>query len=256
MASSDIRSLSSTRFSFSILDERTHFLHSTDTNQLNGVHVKAFHSAFFVQDSLWICGWNENIIGQKNIVFLNVQWDDYDIISKNELKYPEADKPLIVFNSKEIIFFTKRDGNEIHSFNTKAHEFRSVFRTNFVISAMCGSENHFYILDKYQPEHIVILDSSYHASGRITTGLKNIRHCKLDICLEDDCIVISTSFPLGTIRLLDRVYGSIWQVDIRDSPGEEKFPARFDPCNVSIVPDSRILFADRYSDVVSENCAG
>ena len=97
----------------------TEVLHSVDTKQLKGSSVITFHSALFVRDLLWICGWNKNIIGQKSIVFLEVQADDYGILSKNELKHPGADQPMVMFNAQDKIFFAKRDGREIHSFNTQ-----------------------------------------------------------------------------------------------------------------------------------------
>ena len=93
--------------------------------------------------------------------------------------YPGADKPIIMFAAGDRIYFAKRDGNEIHTFHTKTKEFNSVFNTNVLtISAMCRGAKAVYILDKNYTGRIQILDYSFHASGRISTGIENIDDCK------------------------------------------------------------------------------
>ena len=214
--------------------------------------VEKFHSALFAGDSLWICGWNKNTIEQKHIVFLNVdlQGDDYYVLSKNKVKYPGGDVPITMFMTRGLIFLAKRDGNGIHSFNTKTHEFRRVFGTNeLAISAMCGSENFVNILDKNQPGHVLILNSSFHVSGSIKTGLGTIYDCSVDMCSVGDTTVISTSFPLGTIRCLERKHGVVWEINIQNSP---QLPKQFNPCSVSAISDGPVFVADRYNDKVSE----
>ena len=229
------------------------FLHSTDTTQFQSEKVKTFHSALFIGESLWICGWNKNrsIVGQKNIVFFNVDLrGDYNVLSESKFNYPAADQPIVMFTAADTILFAKRDGNEIHSFNTKTSEFRRVFRrSDLTISAMCGSKNFVYIFDKNQSDHIQVLDYSFHASGRTATGLGPIHDCQVDMSSIDDTIVISTSFPLGSVRLLKRNRGVIWHMDIWSNP---ELPTRFNPCSVSITPDSEIFFADRYDNKVSK----
>ena len=237
------------------------FQSNTDLNQFKGARIQGFHSALFVGGSLWICGWHTSSFGQKNIVFLNVQGDDYDVLSKNEFKYHGADQPLVMFTTREIICFAKRDGNEIHSFNTRTQEFHRVFQNSYyTISALCGIENYVYILDKYQPNHIEILDSTYHALGRIDTGLGTILDRNVYMCsvvaypyinLPKENIVLCTSFPLGTVRLLQQHHGVVWQINIQNYL---ELPPRFNPCSVSVTPSGRILFADRYSDQVSKTC--
>ena len=141
---------------------RVEFQSSTDLSRFKGSHLKGFQSALFAGDSMWICGWNKKIRGQMNLVLLNVKWDDYDIISMNELKYSGADQPMIMFATGNRIFFAKRDGNEIHSLNTKTHEFHNEFYShNITISAICEDEDLMYILDKKQADYIVILDSRF-----------------------------------------------------------------------------------------------
>ena len=154
------------------------------------------------------------MFGQNTLVFLNVQGDGYGVIFKNEFKYPRADQPMIMFAAGKRIFFANRDSNELHSFNTKTHKLSTVFRkASLNISGICGSKEHVYILDKNKPDHIQILDSGFHPSVRIKTGLLTIRDCNVCMCLVDtyslllpDDIVIGTSFPLGTIRLIERTY--------------------------------------------------
>ena len=228
------------------------FLHWKDTNQFKGLPLETFQGALFVGDSLWICGWNKNITGQKSIVFLNVESDDYDVLSKHQLKYHGADKPIIMFAAREKIFFSKRNGNTIYVFNTTTHEFYQVFHGNYVnISAMCGKEDNVYILDKNQSRSIQILDQTFHVSGRTATGLGSIHDCDVYMYSVDDTIAISTSYPLGSIRLLEWNHGVLWQVNIRNSP---TVPMRFNPCSVSVTSDGRIFFADRFAHEVCITC--
>ena len=235
----------------------TKSLCSTDTKQFKSFHVKAFHGALFVTDSMWICGWNTNIIGQKNIVFFNVRNVSYTVFSKTQFKYPGADQPILMFEAGGRIFFAKRDGDEILSFSTETLQYCSQFRsTNLTISAMCGSADCFYIVDKNQPGHIKILDSRFNGMGEVVTGLKKIHECVVDMCLAGDdfltdTLVVCTSFPLGSVRLLDKKQGVVWQVDVRNNP---ELPLRFNPYSVSATSKGVIFFADRYDDKVSKTC--
>ena len=223
---------------------------STDIKRLKGAHLKGFHSASFVNDLLWICGWNRNIIGQKNIVFFKVIGYNYDVYSKKELKYPGADKPMTMFVSRDKIYVAQRNSNEIHRFNTKTHEFRSVLHTSDVkISAMCGYQDLVYILSKDQPSHIQVLDYSFQAVWRIATGLGNIHDCNIYMCAMGYEIIISTSFPSGSVRLIKPTGGVAWQVDIRNTP---ELLVGFNPCSVAASSTGSIVFADRCSDKVSK----
>ena len=143
--------------------------------RFKGSHLKGFHSALFVGDSMWICDWNKNMFGRNTLVFLNVQYFLFDVVCKNKFKYPRADKPHIMFTAGDRIFFVRRDGQEVHSFNTKTHEFHRVFHTSdHTISAMCGNDDCIYILDKNRADRLLILDSSFNYEGYIATGLWNI----------------------------------------------------------------------------------
>ena len=255
MAFNDARSLPVTRDMYeeipTLREFDAEFQSRTDTKWFKGSHLKGFHNALFVGDSLWICGWNKNIIGQKYIVCLNVQGDDYGVLSKKKNKYHEADEPMIMFAIREMIYFAKRSGYEIHSFNTKTQVFHSVFHSKHVaISAMCGSEDFLYILDKNQPSHVHILDYNFNDLDRIKTGLENIHDCNVGMCSTDNVIVVSISFPLGSVRLLEQTLGVAWNVNIRNCP---ELPMRFDPCSVSAILGSCILFSDRSSDKVSKS---
>ena len=127
---------------------------------------------------------------------------------------------------------------------------------------MCG-DNFVYVLDKNKPNHIRALDYNFRPSGITVTGLGTIHDCSVDMCSRDelahssfqlDTIVISTSFPLGTVRLLVQNHGVLWHLDIRNSL---ELPMRFNPGSVSIIRSvvaDKILFADRYSDKVSKAC--
>ena len=230
-------------------NKRTKFLHSLFSYELKRRPVKTFHNALFLGDSFWICGWTKNVFNLENIVFLDVDGDDHDIFSKSQFEYPGADQPMVMFAAGDKIFFARRDGHQIHSFNTMNHEFHRVFHTRYLtISAMCGSEKHVYILDKSQPGNIQVLESNFQALGRIDTGIESVHGHKVDMCSVDDTIVISTEYPLGTVKLLKRSEGVVWQADIRNYPA---LPLQFNPCSVSIIPGDGILFADSYSDKVS-----
>ena len=227
---------------------RVEFQSSTDLSRFKGSHLKGLHSALFVGDSMWICGWNKNIIGQKNVVFLNVKYFVFDVICKNKFKYSGADHPMIMFATGSRIFFSKKNGNEIHSFNTKTHEFQSAFRShNFNISAICEDEDLMYILDKNQADYIVMLDSQFNYRRRMATGLGNILQCNVNMCSWNHKIVLANSSPFGSIRCLDPKYGILWLLESHSSP----LLMKFNPMSVSAIPGERVIFADGDMDLVS-----
>ena len=248
MVSSDTPSLRGTSDCLAIPAEshanalaKYHF--STDITFFKSTRLKGFHSALFIGNSLWICGWNKSIIGSKNIVFLNVQGDYYDVLSKNKFKFPEADKSMIIFVARETIYFAKRDSYEIHSFNTKTYEFHRVFSNHdHPISSMCGNENHMYLLQKTQLDHVEILNYNFDHLERMTTGLRNIAYCDVDMCSLDRGIVIASSLPLASIRHVDPEQGILWLLETDSSP---VLSWNFNPINVSLGPGGDIFFVDR-----------
>ena len=217
--------------------DNAQFQSSTNLKRFKGSHLKGFHSTLFVGDSIWICGWNKNIFGQNTLVFLNVQYFFFDVVFKNKFKYPGADQPLIMFTARDRIFFVERDGKEVHSFNTKTHEFHRVFRpSDHTISAMCGNNDCMYILDKNRADRLLILDSSFNYEGYIATGLWNIKQCNVTMCSLNHNIVLANSFPFGCIRCLNREHGIIWLF--------ESQLMKFNPVSMSAIPGGGVIFAD------------
>ena len=128
-------------------------------------------------------------------------------------------------------------------------------QTLALISAMCGGEEDVYILYKNQPSYIRILFESL-LPLTIRTGLKYINNCNVYMCpihnkyaILVPTLVICTSFPLGSVRLVNE-RGRLWQIDNQNNP---ELPMRFNPCGVSAIASGRIFFADRCEDTVSKS---
>ena len=155
--------------------------------KFEGSHLKIFSSAFFSNESMWICGWNKNLIGNNDTVLMNVEIPDYTTIMKQKKGDPKAELPTIMIRFRDVILFAKKGGKEIYSFNPKSKKFKRVFGTSdLTIAAMCSSNERVFILNPKQADYIRVLDSRFQAEGKIPTGLGDVRGCEIDICLIGD----------------------------------------------------------------------
>ena len=239
-----------------------------DIDRFPGSPLKQFFTALFQGDSMWICGWNNPILGRMGTVLLNVQGPEYNICLKEKHNDPKADQATIMFAVGNTILFAKKGGSEIFNFHIQTHKFNRIFKdSKLTINAMCGSQDNVYILDKKQSDHIQILDSKFRVSGRMATGLGDVQKCSVDMCLISDinmvskdhshitreAIVVSTTNPVASVRLLDKDHGVLWQLDCRNPAGSKQLPLEFNPCSVSTYPNGCIFIADKGLNRVSIN---
>ena len=67
-----------------------------NVRQFQAAHLKTFSNALFDGETMWICGWNMNIMEHKDIVLLHVQVLEYKILSKQKKLDQKAELPLIM----------------------------------------------------------------------------------------------------------------------------------------------------------------
>ena len=223
----------------------------TNINIFEGSHLKTFSSVLFSVNSLWICGWNKNWRQAKTTVLLNVDLPEYNVLAKEKKTDSNADLPTIMVPHGDNIIFTMKGGNEIFSLNTKTKTFRVIYtRPKLKVAAMCGGDYNLFLLDRKELGHIKILDSSFEAIAKITTGLWDYKGCDIDMCLVKESssshtIVISTSFPKSSVRAVNQ-QSAIWMIDCNREP----LDALFNPCSVSSSLTGSIFVADRGKDKV------
>ena len=76
----------------------------------------------------------------------------------------------------------------------------------------------FNILNENDPKHIQIFGTNFNALGSIATRFENIKVCDVDMCLFSNnslkhTILVSTSVPFASVRLLDKEQGILWRLD-------------------------------------------
>ena len=217
---------------------------------------------------MWICGWNQNTFFANDTVLVNVNLPDYSLLTKQKMRDPQAHEQTFMFPFGECILFAKKGGNKVYNFNMQSHRFKDVFSgARLNITALCGSDNHIFILDNKQPDNIQVLDSAFRAEGKIATGLTNVKDCNMDMCLIDNqytssanpkkgsqhsskshIVIISTSTPCPCVRAINQSHGLIWELNYRTSP---LIDIRFDPCSVSASEEGDVFIADRGTNKVS-----
>ena len=253
----------------------------TDTKHFEGSHLKTFFSALFRGESMWICGWNQNMIFSNDTVLAHVKVPDYELVKKHKMADRQAHEQTIMFPFGESILFAKKGGSKIFNFNTQSHRFKDVLsRSKLKITALCGAGKHIFILDNARPQDIQIFDSSFQPEGKIPTGLENVKDCEVDMCLLNDkdgnyvsmfsnprasqpgegtgasqasvrgdkIVVISTSVPCASVRAVSQTHGLIWELNYRTS---SHIDIRFDPCSVTASESGDVFIADRGTNRVS-----
>ena len=247
----------------------------TDTKHFDDSHLKTFFSAMFRGESIWICGWNQNMFFSKDTVLVHANVRDYKLVKKHKMPDKKAHEPTIMFPFGESILFAKKGGNMIFNFNTQSHKFKDVLtRSKLTITALCGTGKHIFILDNGRPEDIQIFDCAFQPEGRIWTGMENVKDCDVDMCLINDkdgkyvstfcspragwsekgasaskasghadkIVVISTSLPCASVRAVNQIHGILWELNYRTS---SQIDIRFDPCSVSASEKGDVFIADR-----------
>ena len=232
------------------------------------VHLKTYHeshletiwSALFERDSMWIAGWNQDIVRRKYTVLLNVSGTDYQAIQKKKNKDSDADKRTVLLSFGDCILYAKKGKREIFSLNHQEKKIQKVFDSHpLIIRAVCSSDTNLYILFSNQSEFVQVLDEKYCTVDRIATGLGNIGEADVNMCfvayhrLVTDSrtnerkhpLVICVSQP-ASIRLITKT-GTIWT---SDEPG--KLDQYFFPCSVSASATGDIFVVDRKEDRVSK----
>ena len=234
----------------------------TSLKHFKGTNLKIFFSALFQGNSMWICGWSRNVLGNNDTVLLNVEVPGYNVVLKEKKRDPKAELPTIMFPHEDSILFAKRGGNEIFGFNTQTHKYKRMASfADLALAAMCGAGEEVYFLDSKSPEHIRILDSSLRFSGMIPTGLGKVKECSMDMCLvagsfsfpssagsKDHTIILSVSVPHASVRAVNHYHGVLWQLDCRSRP--DRLDLTFNPCSVSSTSSGDIYVADRGTDRV------
>ena len=222
----------------------------TNIEIFKGSQLKAFSCVLFSVNSLWICGWNKNWLGAKTTVLLNVDLQEYKGKGKEKKTDSNADHPTIMVPHGDNIIFTMKGGNEIFSFNTKARTFRVAHSSlKLKVAAMCGGDNKFFLLNRKQLGYIQILDSRFTGEGKITTELWNFKDCDMDMCLVktetgSHTIIITTSFPHGSVRAIDKDKDELWKID----GSRELLGTIFNPYSVSSCLSDVTFVADQGKD--------
>ena len=222
----------------------------TNIKIFEGSHLNTFSSVLFSVNSLWISGWNKNWRHAKTTVLLNVDLPEYNMLSKEKKTDQNADLPTIMVPHGDQIIFMMKGGNEIFTFNTKTGTFRVAHSSSKLkVAAMCGGDYNFFLLNRKQLGYIQILDPRFVGEGKITTDLWNFQDCDMDMCLVkkssgSHTIIITTSFPHGSVRAISKDKGELWKID----GSKEPLDATFSSCSVSSCRSGDTFVADQGKD--------
>ena len=238
-------------------DSTVEFISSTHIKIFEGSHLKIFSSVLFLENTMWICGWNKNWSFTKTIVLLNVELPEYNMLTKQKKTDPNADLPTVMAPFGDQIIFTMKGGKEVFSLNTKTGTFRLIYsRPKLKVAALCSGDYHVFLLNHNDPGFIQILNSTFEGEGKIPTGLYDVEMRSIDMCemkssdperkLSTTTIVISTSFPNSSVRAVNQQQGTLWVADASSKP----FDTTFDPCSVSSNLNGVIFVVDKGKDKV------
>ena len=148
------------------------FISSTHVRIFEGSSLKAFSSILFSDNTLWISGWNRNLIGTKTTVLLNVDLLEYNILKKEKKTNSNADMPTTIVHFDDKIIFTIKSGKEVFSFNPERSTFKSIYsRPNLKVAAMCSADNRIFLLNQKEPKFIHIFNNKFQLEEKVTTGL-------------------------------------------------------------------------------------
>ena len=234
------------------------FISSTHIRSIQGSALKAFSNVFFADNTLWICGWNRNLIGAKTVVLLNVDLQEYNLLKKEKKMNSHADMPTTIVPFDDKIIFTMKNETEVFSFNPKTSTFKSIYsRPNLKVAAMCATDSHMFLLSQKETDVVHIFNSRFQRKEKVTTGLMGLSDCSVDMCVlksssyldkyspSNHTIVISTSSPHGSVRAVS-IEGQLWEVD----GGIQPLDAAFSPHSISSNLNGDIFVADKENDKV------
>ena len=212
--------------------------------------LERFHTAVFHENNLWVGGCHKD-----GLVFLNVKSQEI-----HKQKALPGEMPIFMIPSGKIIIFAMKGGRDVKRFKIESNKIKNVHKNKFAISGMCGDENQFYVLGTEKSERIIEFDGNWKKTGTISTGLGNIQECTVDMCLltrkketqqlrgadvqdTSKSIVVSTSAPHPSVRIVNKAQGVIWCLNRASHP---ELNLQFDPSSVAS-SDETIFFAERHS---------
>ena len=88
------------------------------------MQLKTISSVLFKGDTMWLCGWNKNVQGHKDIALLNVRISDYTILLKQKRRDPMAELPVNMCSFNKCLFMAKKGEKEVCMFNTESQKFK------------------------------------------------------------------------------------------------------------------------------------
>ena len=160
------------------------FVSYTDLKRFEGSHLKGFHDIVFKDFSLWICGWNKNMLKGKDTVLVNAQLPHFTTVQKKKKGDTKAEQPTIMALFGKNILFTKANGNTLYSLNLSSKRIRCVYSmANLTIAAICSSNQQLFLLDRKKAMHIKVLDSNFQQEKNIALNIENIQDCSIGMCV-------------------------------------------------------------------------
>ena len=234
-------------------------LHSKiSVRKLEGPDMKAIFDAQFVNNSIWICGWNKNLFAKKTVLF-NWKESETSIQVHRKKGDPLAEVPAVMTCFGNNVLFAKNYGNQIFNLDINRLIF-GVKYTNMdmALGSMACSKNYLYYIDRVAGQ-IGVLDGSFRQVKTISTGIKDSAFSDLDLCLipsdqsfqgksqkselSTNDVVVSKSAPNGFIMAINIMGEKLWHL--------EKSTLISDPNSVSASLTGFIYVADRSQNMVS-----
>ena len=216
----------------------------------SGTYLKLFHDALFTEESMWISGWTKNTFTKNETVLANVHGPKYKVMVKENKPDEYAHVPTMMILQGEYIFFAKKGGKEIFSFNTHSHIFGQKY-TNDESSteAMCASKDRLFVKTQ---DFIRVFDFRFNPTNHIPLLNDDTSDLDIDMCYVDrghqgasaatDVILYSKSAPNAYVRAVNTVGDVVWQIDCRNITDLD---SSFDPCSISTLAAGDVLIDDR-----------
>ena len=214
-----------------------------DIGKIKGLRLKTVTNVIFKEKSIWLAACYRSLVG-KCTQFLHVKDADYKVVQKKKKNIQNSDNSSFMFLSNGDIIFALKRSNTIYRFCTKSNKFKEwLSRSDLSVAAMCGNEDHVYIIHDDHHEHIAVLDSDI----RIKTGLHQDSDGEIDMCVTTwnettlNTIALCTTCP-ASVRLVSHESGVVWKL---------KDPMLVRPCSVTSSAAGIIYFADSKTDRVN-----
>ena len=238
--------------------------------ETEGLNLRRFHGANFMNNSIWICGLAREA-GINYTTFYNVEVPDYNVLKKKQKSDPQGSQPTITCVFGQFILFAKKDGKELYSFDGR--QFSKMNLKAPIVTDMCFSNKYIYIFDGRRAHEITFFEPHSNRSGKIKTEFTNIDKCDIHMCVildqatyhvagspnpqksadqqevTNETVVLSSSRPHACVRAVHQKRGVLWQLDCTTHP--ELIDLTFNPCSVSASEAGDVFIADRGSDKVN-----